>query len=412
MAIDRFDNIIASSRSELQKPQNPAPGVYQQNAGTWWQATLESLGKLAVQLGQYHISSIAVDGTSSTVLLTDQFNQPLMPALMYNDTSAAGLDKTLGRFIPEDNITRSATSSLMKALFMLSAQQATSACRFITHQADWITSRLTGKPGISDENNCLKLGYDSEIHRWPEWMDQAPFDVLQKLPRVIASGSVIGLIDPATAELCGLPAGIKIISGTTDSTASTLATGARHPGEAVTTIGTTMVMKIISEKPVTSISHGIYSHRLRNGLWLVGGASNVGGMVLEKFFSVAEIQSLSEQIDPFSRSGLNFYPLPARGERFPVNDPQLEPRLEPRPDSDIEFLQAIFEGFAYVEKLGYELIQELGGPSPTRLMTAGGAAASNEKLTAIRESISGLPITPARQTEACFGSALIARQAI
>lgn len=33
-------------------------------------------------------------------------------------------------------------------------------------------------------------------------------------------------------------------------------------------------------------------------------------------------------------------PLAAPGERFPVNDPGLQPRLEPRPADDAVFLQA------------------------------------------------------------------------
>ncbi len=38
-------------------------------------------------------------------------------------------------------------------------------------------------------------------------------------------------------------------------------------------------------------------------------------------------------------TGLDFYPLASPGERFPVNDPGLAPRLEPRPEDDALFLQ-------------------------------------------------------------------------
>jgi sugar (pentulose or hexulose) kinase len=73
--------------------------------------------------------------------------------------------------------------------------------------------------------------------------------------------------------------------------------------------------------------------------WLVGGASNTGGAVLKQFFSGEQLQQLSSQIDPNRPSGLDYYPLTKPGERFPVNDPQLQPRLEPRPDDDALFLQ-------------------------------------------------------------------------
>ena len=62
-----------------------------------------------------------------------------------------------------------------------------------------------------------------------------------------------------------------------------------------------------------------------------GGASNTGGAVLKEFFTGEQLKDLSAQIDPDQPSGLDYYPLIKPGERFPVNDPNLEPRLTPRP---------------------------------------------------------------------------------
>ena len=62
-----------------------------------------------------------------------------------------------------------------------------------------------------------------------------------------------------------------------------------------------------------------------------GGASNTGGAVLKEFFTSDQLRDLSAQIDPEQPSGLDYYPLTKPGERFPVNDPHLEPRLTPRP---------------------------------------------------------------------------------
>lgn len=75
--------------------------------------------------------------------------------------------------------------------------------------------------------------------------------------------------------------------------------------------------------------------------WLVGGASNTGGAVLKQFFSNDQLAHLSAQINADQPSGLDYYPLTKPGERFPVNDPQLQPRLEPRPADDAVFLQGV-----------------------------------------------------------------------
>lgn len=71
----------------------------------------------------------------------------------------------------------------------------------------------------------------------------------------------------------------------------------------------------------------------------MGGASNTGGVVLRKFFSDQQLRELTPRLDPSRPTGLDFYPLVQPGERFPINDPALPPRLEPRPADDALFLQ-------------------------------------------------------------------------
>jgi sugar (pentulose or hexulose) kinase len=406
--INSQKEIIQLNRINLPTPDNPHPGWYQQEPRLWWTALSKCLSDLSERLPRQSIRALAVDGTSSTVLLTDGKNQPVSTALMYNDSRASQLPSHLTDFIPTDSIARSASSSLSKALYLMQDAKARQQARYIMHQADWINAVLTGNPGISDENNCLKLGYDSVNSQWPHWISEAPFKLAEKLTHVVNGGTNIGSISKAIAAKLGLADDVQIIAGTTDSTASTLATGINQPGQAVTTYGTTMVMKVISEKPVTSVKHGIYSHHLPNGYWLVGGASNSGGNVLEKYFSIEDIEKLSTSIDPHAESGLNYYPLSSNGERFPVNDPEFEPRLSPRPDSDVLFLHGIFEGFSNIEKQAYSLIAGLDAPAPVQILTAGGKAADNAALTAIRARILGLPVSKAQHTEASYGTALIA----
>lgn len=84
-------------------------------------------------------------------------------------------------------------------------------------------------------------------------------------------------------------------------------------------------------------------HLSGNG-WLVGGASNTGGAVLRQYFSNEQLQQLTQQMDISKSSGLAYYPLTKPGERFPVNDPQLQPQLEPRPADDALFLHGVCEG--------------------------------------------------------------------
>ena len=108
-------------------------------------------------------------------------------------------------------------------------------------------------------------------------------------------------------------------------------------------------------------------------------------------------------------TGLDYYPLVSEGERFPVNDPGLAPRLLPRPTEDAVFFQGILEGIAHIELRGYRKLAELGAPWPEKVITTGGGAA-NAAWRTIRSQLLGIPVVAAGHQEAAYGAALLARQ--
>ncbi|KAK3270577.1 D-ribulose kinase [Cymbomonas tetramitiformis] len=143
-------------------------------------------------------------------------------------------------------------------------------------------------------------------------------------------------------------------------------------------------------------------------MWLVGGASNTGGVVLRDLFSNEELRMLSEKIDPDVASDLDYYPLMRPGERFPINDPELAPRLEPRPEDDAEFLHGILESMSRIESMGFQLMAEMGAYPLNEVKTAGGGA-QNPVWTQIRERVLRVPVSPSDQVEASYGVAVLAR---
>ena len=197
-----------------------------------------------------------------------------------------------------------------------------------------------------------------------------------------------------------------VCAGTTDSIAAFIASGAKSPGEAVTSLGSTLVLKLLSRTRVDNSKYGIYSHRFGD-LWLTGGASNTGGAVLKQFFTADELEILSREIDVMKPSELDYYPLLKPGERFPINDPNLPPQLDPRPDNSVQFLHGLLESIARIEARGYKLLQELGTDNLTRVYTAGGGA-KNRVWSEIRQQYLGVPVLYSTNTEAAYGSALLA----
>jgi len=99
--------------------------------------------------------------------------------------------------------------------------------------------------------------------------------------------------------------------------------------------------------------------------------------------------------------------LPAAGERFPISDPDLQPRLTPRPADDALFLQGIMEGIAGIELAAYRRLEALGAPAPKSVVTLG-KGADNAAWSRIRERLLGIPVVRPAVAEAAFGTALLA----
>ncbi|NER81539.1 MAG: FGGY-family carbohydrate kinase [Leptolyngbya sp. SIO1D8] len=375
----------------------------------WLAALAELLQNLPVVVRQA-LGAIAFNGTSATVLLCDEAGEPVTDPLLYNDPCGQAHCFDLIDIAPPGSPVLSATSSLAKLLWWQATlppnifQQA----HFLMHQADWLAFQLHGQPGFSDYHNALKLGYDVGHLGYPDWLLNfgQPLRLTALLPQVQAPGTLLGRLTPAASDRYSLPVGCAVIAGTTDSIAAFWASGAQSPGEAVTSLGSTLVVKLLSNTRVDDERYGIYSHRWGD-LWLVGGASNTGGNVLTQFFSDAQLKELSLKIPGHVPSGLNYYPLSQPGERFPISDPSWPPQLTPRPQKKEQFLHGLLEGIARIEAQGYQLLQDLGATPLTKLFSAGGGA-HNPTWTTIRQRYLSVPMETAASTDASFGTARLA----
>ena len=399
--IDPTGKLIAMARqAHLQQDSNMI------NAELWWQSVKACIKRQNVVLREQgqnprEITSLAVDGTSGTMVLTDANLQPVTRALMYNSKGFAREAEIIGSVAPEFHITRGSNSALARALYLNMEDPENRACHLL-HQADFIAAKLTEIGGYSDYNNSLKTGFDPECETWPAWISAIGLD-MNILPKVVAPGTCLAPIARKVAEELDLPTNVKVFAGTTDSIAAFLACADPLPGVGVTSLGTTLVIKVMSRNRIDDPEIGLYSHRLGTG-WLVGGASNTGGGVLANYFTTDEIKEYSSKINPEIPLGLNYYPLVSPGERFPINDPDLQPRLTPRPKEKWKFLQGLLEGMAKIEVECFHAIKNRGGNFPQTLYTSGGGA-ENETWTAIRENVLGQPIQNAKYTEAAIGTA-------
>ena len=369
-----------------------------------WKAVECALDRVLASVDSRQVGALAVDGTSGTVLPVDHDGKPLAGALMYNDpVDDQAVLGAIKKYAPAESAAHGATSGLAK---FIRFQSVPKPCR-ILHQADWIAAQFSGRFEVSDENNALKTGYDPVARSWPDWIGRTGADAAL-FPEVVAPGTPVGTVTAAAAARFGFSRGTVVAAGTTDGCASFMATGASQPGDGVTALGSSLTVKLLSDRPIFAPRYGIYSHRIGDG-WLAGGASNTGGKVLAHFFSTGQIADLSKSINATAPTGLDYYPLLAKGERFPVSDPDMQPRLSPRPASDVAFLAGMLEGIAAIEALAYARLGELGAPKLRSIRSVGGGA-RNPVWRDMRQARLGVPFVAALSEEAATGTARLALQ--
>ncbi|KAI4297651.1 hypothetical protein L6164_037533 [Bauhinia variegata] len=398
--IDKGGTIKAEAKREY--PLYPSEESYD-----WirsWKDTLYLLLEdIPIDLRK-HIVSISIDGTSATTIIVDgNTGEPVWRPFLYNESCPDALPMVKS-IAPPNHTVCSGSSTLCKLVSWWNNADSNKKSALLLHQADWLLWLLHGKLGISDYNNALKVGYDPEVDSYPSWLVSQSYSHV--LPSVVAPGTSIGYLKEDIRTKFGFQEDCVVCSGTTDSIAALLAARATQPGKAVTSLGSTLAIKLLSNTRIEDSRFGVYSHRL-DDKWLVGGASNTGGAVLRQLFTDDELEKLSEQINPLEASPLDYYPLPKVGERFPVADPNLAPRLLPRPENDVEYLHGILESIARIEAKAYGLLKDLGATEVDEVFTAGGGA-KNDKWIKIRERVLGLPVSSAIQTEAAYGAALLA----
>jgi D-ribulokinase len=365
-------------------------GRHEQDPGEWWEAVRTASRSALLTLTGVRIGGLAVCGTSGTVLLTDPEGRPASPALMYDDTRAAGEAARLRKA----GLAVQDTWALPKALWL--AREHGGKGGRVTHQPDIVTALLVGRPVPTDSSHALKTGYDLEREAWP--------DVALDLPDVVLPGTRLGEVCPSAAEATGIPAGTPVIAGMTDGCAAQIAAGALRHGSWNSVLGTTLVLKGAAPDPVRDPTGVVYNHRAPGGTWLPGGASSVGAGALP---ADADPVAMDERAAAFEPSGAIAYPLVSRGERFPFLAPDATALLLGTPADDADRWAGLLQGVGFAERLCLDYLHHLGAPLDGPLTFTGGAARS-PYWNQLRADILGRPARVPEQTEPALGMAALA----
>lgn len=413
VAADSDGQVHAEGTADLPEPYSPRPGWVEQDAEAWWPAVAGALRLLGRRLGsdRHSVQAVSVCATSGTVVAVGRDGTPVGPALTYADQRAgaeaeaaqsAGSERwsTLGLRVQ-------ASFGLPKWGWLARHGEGRERTVRLGHASDVVVARLAGGPVATDWSSALKSGYDPQAGEWATEALGAVGVPDRLLPEVLAPTTVVGAVGDAAAEATGLPAGCAIRLGMTDACASQLAAGAASPGQFVSVLGTTLVLKGVSRDLVTDPTGAVYSHRHPGGWWLPGGASSTGGAAVRAGFAGQDLAALDEEATRRGPAATVAYPLVGRGERFPFVVPEAEGFVLGEAADETERYRATLEGVAFIERLGYEHLAQLGAPADPPV-SASGAGSASRAWNAIRATALGVAVVAKPGATTALGACILA----
>jgi xylulokinase len=362
------------------------------------------------------VVAVSVCATSGTVVALDRHGEPIGPALTYADqravaeaeiAQAAGSDRwaALGLRVQ-------ASFGLPKWAWLVADRG--SAVATLGHASDVVVRRLVaggsgagvGGPVPTDWSHALKSGFDPLRQEWAMEAIEALGIGADLLPEVRRPTEVAGLVGRDAAADTGLPIGCEVRLGMTDACAAQLAAGA-GVGRFMSVLGSTLVLKGASRELVVDPSGAVYSHRHPDGWWLPGGASSTGGRALAESFPERDPAELDAVAAGHGPATCVTYPLVGRGERFPFVAPDAEGFMLGEPAGEADHIRAVFEGVAFVERLGYERLAELGAVASRSIVVTGGGSRS-PVWNRIRATVLGLPLLAIPGASTAWGACMLA----
>ena len=383
VAIDQSGTPLARANAPLAPVKRGDDKSATQDSKSWVSSLDNVLTQLCKQLSEKGLipQSLLISATSGTFVICNQKGEVIADAIMYND----------GR----------ASDPLARAAKVIESSEQSGPFHF-ANTPEIVIAHLSDQPLPqipTDSSHGLKMGVDFVSSDYLSATKELAKSLNITLPKVVLPGTKIASISNQIAAKLGIPV-IPIYAGMTDGCTAQIAAGGATGS--VTSLGTTMVIKVVADSNISG--DGFYSHLLPSNRYLLGGASNIGGVSYQKY--EADLESLNKKAAALGAANFITYPLTVTGERFPIKSSAITNLISAQPESDVMAYRGILEGIAFTERYAYDLLQRAGAKLSQTIYTTGGGAKS-KLLSQIRANILNRPVAITNTTGSDMGAAFL-----
>lgn len=294
---------------------------------------------------------------------------------------------------------------------------------------DLIAFGLTGEVATDYTMAARSMLFDVGAKKWSrEICDAIGLDI-DRLPRAVPSGTIIGTVKPEIAERLGLGGSVKVAPCGHDQPVGALGCGAAASGRAAYSMGTTecvcpAIDRFILSDDLMAANLATYPHVLPD-LYTTVAFNVTGGSVLKWVrdnLAIEEAEAARQSNeDPYDRIISAASDKPSDLILLPHFGPTGTPYFDARGAGVLfglklsstrgEVLRAFLEGITYEMKLNLSILAE-SGLALSELRAVGGGARSDTWMQ-IKADILGISLTRMQVIEAtCMGAAMLVGQGI
>lgn len=325
---------IVAAASRAHDTTSPGPSWSEAAPADWRAGALGLIGEVCAAAGiaATAIEGVGVAGCVPCLLLLDEHDEPLRPALLYNDGRAEreidelaaelGADAVLAR--TGAGVTQQSIGPKLRWLARHEPDVLARARR-ICGSYDWLAGQLTGAR-YHERNWALESGlYDLGAGAFADDLVAAAGWPHDRLSEIRDPGDVVGGITAAIAAATGLRAGTPVVAGLADHVASAFGAGLKAHGDVLVKLGGSVDVLCASDRPLVDERLYLDAHP-RPGLWLPNGCMASGGSAIRWFqrelaggAPLADLDAEAARV-PAGAEGLVILPY-LLGEKTPLNDP-------------------------------------------------------------------------------------------
>lgn len=231
----------------------------EQDANGWWRAVCASTrGLLArLRIDPNAIAAVSFSGQMMGCLAVGRDGAPLRPSIIWADQRAQAQAARLADALPmRDHFAitghrSTASYGLPKLMWLMDHEPQTyHSAHKVLNAKDYILYRLTGRFVTEPTDAAGFNAVDLRTRAWSDKvLDAAGID-RDKLPDIIPSTSVAGVVHAAAARETGLAEGTPVVPGGGDGVCANVGVGSVAPGYGYCSLGSSAWVAATSDRPV------------------------------------------------------------------------------------------------------------------------------------------------------------------